>query len=90
MAFDFAGIGSIVSGVGSLAGAWGAYESGQERTKLLKNQLDYEKSKDAFVMAQFNKRQETIDDAFGVNAKKKKREADGANIIPTANAYSVA
>lgn len=87
---SLAGIGSVVKGVGSLASAWGAYEMGQNRTKLLKDQLNYEKSKDAFAMSQLDKRQNNIDDAFGVSEKKKKRKKDGANLIPASDTFSVA
>lgn len=74
MAFNFdfglADIGSTLKGIGSLAGAWGNYESGKAQNKMLKEQFDYAKKRDALVLAKLDERQDVINDAFGATTNK--------------------
>lgn len=75
--------GSAIQGIGSLAGAWGSYESAKKANKLQKEQFDYEKSKDALALTKINEHQKNVDDAFSdftLDGKKKKK-ADGSDII---------
>lgn len=59
-----AGLGSALQGIGSLAGAWGQYESGKESNKLKKQQLEYEKSKDVLANSKLDAQQKSWDDAW--------------------------
>lgn len=59
--FDWGG---LLQGVGSLAGAWGQYENGKETSKLKKQQLEYEMSKDTLANAKLDSQQKSWDDAW--------------------------
>jgi len=80
-----------IQGIGSLASAWGQYETDKKRNKLIKEEMDYKKSLDKRVMEKEDKAQATLDDAFDSselninNKKKKKYDANGVEIVdPTA------
>lgn len=67
--------GTVMQGAGTLAGAWGQYESDKSRNKLIQDQLAYEKQKDALANSKLDKAQASLDDAFSsslLNPKKKK------------------
>jgi hypothetical protein len=76
--------GTILQGIGALAGAWGSYESEKKRNKLLDEQFKYEKSKDANAQAKLDKAQTSLDNAFENSmlntTNKKKKNADGTYI----------
>ncbi len=75
--------GNVAKGAGALAGAWGAYETGKEQNKILRENLAYEKSKDAITankqsLAQ-NELNNALVDVYGKDEedkKKKKKSAD--------------
>lgn len=67
--------GTVMQGAGTLAGAWGQYESDKAKNKLIREQLDYEKQKDALANQKLDKAQSALDNAFEnslLNPKKKK------------------
>jgi len=75
-----------IQGVGTLAGAWGQYETNKERNKLAREELDYQKQKDLAATAKYNTAQKNLDNAFdasilNVNKKKKKYDANGNEIV---------
>jgi hypothetical protein len=77
--WDAKDTGLAMQGFGSLASAWGSYETDKQRNKLLKEQLDYEKSKDALANERLNMAQSELDDAFmdsDLFGKKKKKTTD--------------
>lgn len=84
--------GQLLQGIGAVAGAWGSYESDKKRNKLLDKQFAYEQEKDANAQAKLDKAQLSLDSAFdsslfsGVN--KKKKNADGTDIIDTTTAVA--
>jgi hypothetical protein len=66
-----------LQGAGSLASAWGQYESNKKRNKILQQQLDYAKEQDALALAKQNKAQDNLDSAFSysdLNPNKKKKK----------------
>jgi len=78
-----------IQGLGSLASAWGQYETDTKRNKLIKEEMDYKKSLDARAFAKADNAQINLDDAFSnsdLNTKKKKKkyDASGAEIVDTA------
>lgn len=69
-------VGSIMQGVGTLAGAWGSYESDKKRNQMLQDQMNYEKQKDQYAQGKLDKAQTSLDDAFDnsvLNPNKKKK-----------------
>lgn len=80
-----ANTGSLLQGIGSIAGAWGNYESEKKRNDLLNQQFSYEKEKDANAKQKLDKAQSSLDNAFDNSvfnlATKKKKNADGTDII---------
>ena len=75
MAWDSKDTALTIQGVGSLASAWGQYETGKEKNKLLKSQLQYEKDKDKIANAKMDTAQSNLEDAWEnstLNKKKKK------------------
>lgn len=87
-----ANTGSLLQGFGSIAGAWGNYQSEKERNKRLDQQFAYEQKKDANAAARLDKAQTSLDDAFNDSvfntAIKKKKNADGTEIIDPAVAVA--
>jgi hypothetical protein len=79
MDFTLGDIGLGLEGIGTLAGAWGQYELGKAQNKLIKEQLNYQKQKDALALKKLAEREDAINDAFGTS--KKSEEAD---LIPSA------
>lgn len=73
-------VGSIVQGVGTVAGAWGSYEADKKRNQLLQDQMNYEKQKDQYAQSKLDKAQTSLDNAFDNSVlnpnKKKKSVAD--------------
>ena len=62
---------------GSLASAWGQYQTDKKRNKLIENDMAYKKALDARAIEKENKAQANLDDAFSIsdfNIKKKKEE----------------
>ena len=74
--------GSALNAAGAIAGAWGQYETGKEYNKIKKEQLAYEKQKDAAYQARIDEAQVNLDDAFGdsVLNTKKKKNPDGTDV----------
>lgn len=76
---DF-GLGTILQGVGALAGAWGSYEVGKKKNALMEEQLAYEKKKDQQVSDRQAQAQAELDGAmynvYGTAKKKAKKEDD--------------
>lgn len=73
--------GTWVQAVGSLAGAWGAYEVGKEQNKIAEDKLAYEKGKDALTLAKTNQAQAELDGAMSSvygSSKKKAKSTDGS------------
>ena len=75
-----------IQGVGSLASAWGQYETGKTRNKLMQQQFDYQKSLDTKAFAKQDEAQKNLDDAFAdsdfnIKKKKKKKDALGNDIV---------
>lgn len=69
--------GTVLQGIGALAGAWGSYETSKEATKIEKEKLSYEKNKDAIAEAKTQIAQDNLDSALSsvyttTNKKKKK------------------
>ena len=86
MAWDSKDTALTIQGLGSLAGAWGQYETDKQRNKLIKEEMDYKKSLDARAMAKEDLAQANYDNAFSVssfniNKKKKKYDAAGNEIV---------
>jgi hypothetical protein len=67
---------SLFQGVGTLASAWGQYESDKKRTKAMEEQLDYEKKKDKLALAKADEAQINLDDAFTSSDLNKKKKID--------------
>ena len=70
---------NTISGVGAFASASGKYEKDKQKNKILADQLNYEKSKDALAEAKSTQAQSNYDDAFNyvptvVDQKKKKKD----------------
>lgn len=66
-----------IQGVGSLASAWGDYETNKKKNKLLQERLNYEKQKDTLANEKMALAQSNFDDAFAnvdILAKKKKKK----------------
>jgi len=79
MAWDSKDTALTLQGVGALANAWGQYENGKKRNKLLGQQFEYAKQQDASALAKQNKAQSNLDDAFSysdLNPNKKKKKKD--------------
>lgn len=80
-----ANTGSLLQGIGSIAGAWGNYESEKKRNKMLEKQFAYEQEKDSNAKAKLDKAQSSLDNAFDnslfADITKKKKNADGTDII---------
>jgi hypothetical protein len=74
-----AGIGGLLSGIGSLAGAWGQYNSNKKQNEMIKAQFNYEKQKDALANARATEDRQALKDAFATPTKKKKN-ADGTDV----------
>ncbi len=83
MAWDSKDTALAIQGFGSLASAWGQYETDKKKNKLLENQLNYEKEKDALALAKMDTAQGNLDDAFAQSPlkKKKKLDANGNEIV---------
>ena len=62
--FELGSLGDVFQGVGSLAGAWGQYESSKDASSLKKKQLQYEMDKDALANAKLDAQQKSWDDAW--------------------------
>ena len=76
MAWDSKDTALAIQGFGSLASAWGQYETDKKRNKLLQNQLNYEKEKDTLALAKMDAAQTNLDDAFSASLLKKKKKVD--------------
>ncbi|MBE0498570.1 MAG: hypothetical protein IBX43_04935 [Campylobacterales bacterium] len=85
MAWDSKDTALSIQGIGTLASAWGKYETDKTRNKLLKEQLDYEKQKDSLANAKTDMAQKNYDDAFlpTPDMTKKKKKADGTLDLST-------
>lgn len=81
MDFTLGDIGLGLEGIGTLAGAWGQYELGKAQNKLIKDQLKYQKDKDALALKKLAEREDAIDQAFG----SVKQTSDGSDLIPSAS-----
>lgn len=68
MDFTLGDIGLGLEGIGTLAGAWGQYEIGKQQNKLIKDQLKYQKQKDALALEKLKKREDDINQAFGASS----------------------
>lgn len=71
---------------GTVAGAWGQYESDKKRNKLLSEQFDYEKQKDKVAQGRLDKAQASLDDAFDnsiLNPNKKKKDTTAESLTPS-------
>jgi len=84
MAWDSKDTALSLQGFGSLADAYGQYENGKKRNKLLEQQFAYAKKQDALALAKQKKAQNNLDDAFtysdlNPNKKKKKKLDDGTS-----------
>lgn len=66
--YNMSDVGLGLQGLGSLAGAWGAYEMGRQRNNLIKDQLNYQKQRDALLDAKLEERDDAIRTAFGYDA----------------------
>ena len=92
MAWDNKDTALAIQGVGSLASAWGQYESDKKRNKLLQQQLDYEQKQNDLANQKQVQAQASLDNAFdtadlNLNKKKKKKNPLDAAIdtnLPTA------
>jgi len=80
MAWDSKDTALALQGFGALANAYGQYDTGKKRNKLLQDQFNYAKKQDALVLAKQNKAQSNLDDAFSYSDlnpnKKKKKKSD--------------
>jgi len=74
-----------LNGIGSLANAWGAYETGKERNKIAREALQYEKDQKAAADLRRETTQTGFDDAFNdvFTKKKKKKKDDGTEVATT-------
>ena len=77
--FTKSDVGGLLGGVGALTGAWGTYTNNKKQTKLLTDQLNYEKQKDALANTRFTEDRAALKDAFATTPKKKKN-LDGTDI----------
>lgn len=88
---DAKDVGSIIQGAGTLAGAWGSYESDKKRNQLLQDQMNYEKQKDQYAQVKLDKAQTSLDDAFDnsvLNPNKKKKSTTPTTDVPDPLAVS--
>jgi hypothetical protein len=85
MPWDSKDTAMTIQGFGSIASAWGQYETDKQKNKLAKEQLDYEKQKDLAMNTKMDLAQSNLDDAFSNSAlnKKKKFNADGTPVVDT-------
>jgi len=68
-------IGSILGGIGSLAGAWGQYEVGKKQNKLIEDQIGYGQKMDAITANKQGQAQAELDSGLAnVYGTKKKKE----------------
>ena len=84
MPFNFKDAALGLQGVGALASAWGQYETGKQRNKLLKEQLDYAKKQDALALNKQKQAQSNLEDAFSysdLNLNKKKKKNTLTDIV---------
>lgn len=58
-------VGLGLQGIGTIASAWGTYENMKARNKLIQDQINYQKAKDALVQKKLDDREKTIAEAFG-------------------------
>lgn len=92
MAWDNKDTALTIQGLGSLASAWGQYETDKQRNKLIKEEMDYRKSLDTRALAKEDLAQANLDDAFAssdfnINKKKKKKyDAAGNEIVDSDSA----
>ena len=79
MAWDSKDTALSIQGIGTIASAWGKYETDKTRNKLLKEQLDFEKARDVRANTRMDMAQKNYDDAFLPTPEmaKKKKKADG-------------
>jgi len=78
-------LGTALSGIGSLAGAWGQYQNNKTQNKFLNKQFDYAVEKDKYAKDRMEEAQSAIDNAFGtlsLDPKKKKNTDSTASAFP--------
>jgi hypothetical protein len=69
------GIGSVLGGIGSLAGAWGSYNIGKKQNKLIEDQIGYGQKMDAITANKQGQAQAELDSGLAnVYGTKKKKE----------------
>jgi len=88
--FTAGGIGTGLQALGSLAGAWGSYESQKKTNQFLQDQFNYEKSKDDLAKKKLNTAQVNLESAFdGSLLGNKKKKTDGTIVSDSANTSSL-
>lgn len=80
--FTKSDVGSLMSGGGALANAWGNYTNNKKQNKLLTAQFDYEKQKDTLANSRFTNDRIAVNEAFGIKdpAFKKRKNPDGTDM----------
>lgn len=70
--------GNLLKGIGSVAGAWGSYETGKRSNKIAKEQLEFDRKQQAKADAKLEAAQAELDSAlnniYGQPKKKKKKD----------------
>jgi len=77
MAWDSKDTALLIQGAGALASAYGQWDNGKKKNKILQEQFDYAKKQDALALSKQKQAQSNLEDAFSysdLNTKKKKKK----------------